>query len=94
MAWHTEAVLSFPKQKSQEMPVGEATAVPLPNDYKIERRNDVEPLVTAPDAGHQIARRVGAETGVVPVLARPFWLQHLLKVEFSSVRGRAVVPPA
>lgn len=76
------------------MRVGKFPAIPLPNDYKIERRNDVKPLVTAPDAGDKVGRSVAAETGLMPILARPFRLEHLLKIELATTGRRAIVPPA
>lgn len=76
------------------MSIGKFPAGPLPNDYKIQGRDDVEPLITTADTGDQVARRLPAKTGIVPVLMRPSWLQHLLEIELAAVRRGAVVPPA
>ncbi len=84
----------FPSKQAQEVRVGKSPAVPLPNDNEVERRNDVKPLVAGTDAGDQIARRIAAETSVVPILARPFRCEHVFEIELPPAGRGAIVPPA
>jgi len=46
------------------------------------------------NAGNQIARRVAADTGIMPILVLPFRNQHLLEIELASIGSSAIVPPA
>src|SRR5256885_12148793 len=86
--------ISFPEEKTQESRVRKSAAVPLPNDNKAERWDDIEALVAGADASDEVGRRVAAKTGVAPVLARPFRSQHVFEIKLAPVRSGPIIPPA
>jgi len=66
----------------------------LSHHDELERRNNVKALSFRADAGNQIARRVAAETSIMPILILPFRNQHLFEVELTPVGSSTIVPPA